>query len=330
MIVLRHSDRSVAEGDGRHTGTGVEGSRRAGNKQARRGSKVTEARTVTPPLAGAAFAADSRLLERVRVVGTRTGVDYTDDAAMSDLLGRHRRAVDRAARGPAGWIGGLAMAAGAIWPFIGHAVPATAGRPLLAYAPAGPLLVLAAVCLTLARLRWKRALMHEELKGYREALGLAWAYGIEPAHVPAWLEGRREDGGGKGAAPIPRYAPVERSDEGTGIPPTVTPPPKEAAVLEYERVADQGGWHDEVGWLLLFAGGIGAAVAVSSGEPLGLAALALVPLAVAVWVAGHRQGSRKASLRPEAEAYAGAVVAARAAGAETPDLSPQLRALLDD
>ncbi|MEU0909411.1 hypothetical protein [Streptomyces althioticus] len=283
-----------------------------------------------PPLGGAAFATDSRLLERVRAVGARTGVDYTDDAAVSDALGRHRRAVDRAARGPAAWIGGLAMAAGAIWPFVGHAAPATAGRPLLAYAPAGPLLVLAAACLTLVRLRWKRALTHKELAGYREALGLARAYGVEPAHVPAWLEGRREDGGGKGAAPIPRYAPVARSDEGTGTPPAVTPPPKPAAVSEYERVADQGGWHDEVGWLLLFAGGIGTGVAVSSGEPLGLAALALVPLAVVVWLAGHRQGSRKAGLRPEAEAYARAVVAARAAGAETPDLSPRLRALLDD
>ncbi len=295
-----------------------------------RGGTVTEARTVIPPLGGAAFAADSRLLERVRAVGERTGVDYTDDAAVSDLLGRHRVAVNRATHGPAGWIGGLALAAGAIWPFVGHAAPATAGRPLLAYAPAGPLLVLAAACLTLARLRWKRALMHKELAGYREALGLARAYGIEPAHVPPWLEGRREDGGGKGATPIPRYAPVERADEGTGTPPTVTPPSKPEAVSEYERVADQGGWHDEVGWLLLFAGGIGTGVAVSSGEPLGLAALALVPLAVVVWVAGHRQGRRKADLRPDAEAYARAVVAARAAGAETPDLSPQLRALLDD
>ncbi|MBJ6644506.1 hypothetical protein DD630_19665 [Streptomyces sp. BSE7F] len=295
-----------------------------------RGATVTEARTVTPPLGGAAFAADSRLLERVRAVGERTGVDYTDDAAVSDLLGRHRVAVGRATHGPAGWIGGLALAAGVIWPFVGHTAPATAGRPLLAYAPAGPLLVLAAACLTLARLRWKRALMHKELAGYREALGLARAYGIEPAHVPPWLEGRREDGGGKGAAPIPRYAPVEQADEGTGTPPSSTLPPKPAAVSEYERVADQGGWHDEVGWLLLFAGGIGPAVAVSSGEPLGLAALALVPLAVVVWVAGHRQGSRKAGLRPEAEAYARAVVAARAAGVETPDLSPQLHALLDD
>ncbi|MEU2568548.1 MULTISPECIES: hypothetical protein [Streptomyces] len=291
---------------------------------------MTEARTVTPPLGGAALATDSRLLERVRAVGVRTGVDYTDDAAVSDLLARHRRAVERTTRAPAVWIGGLALAAGAIWPFVGHAAPATAGRPLLAYAPAGPLLILAAACLTLARLRWKRALLHKELAGYREALGLARAYGIEPAHVPAWLEGRREDGGGRGATPIPRYAPVERSAEGTGTPPTMTPPSKPEAVSEYERVADQGGWHDEVGWLLLFAGGIGAAAAVSSGEPLGLAALALVPLAVVVWVAGHRQGRRKADLRPEAEAYARAVAAARAAGAETPDLPPQLRALLDD
>lgn len=289
-----------------------------------------ETRTVTPPLGGAALATDSRLLDGVRAVGARTGVDYTDDAAVSDLLARHRRAVDQASRGPAGWIGGLALTAGVIWPFVGHVVPATAGKPLLAYAPAVPLLVVAAACLTLVRLRWKRALMHKELAGYREVLGLARAYGIEPAHVPAWLEGRREDGGGKGATPIPRYAQAERAEEDTRTPSAATSPRKPAAVSEYERIADQGGWHDEVGWLLLFAGGIGPAVAVSSGEPLGLAVLALVPLAVVVWVAGHRQGSRKASLRPEAEAYARAVVEARAAGADTPDLSPQLRALLDD
>ncbi|MET8895009.1 hypothetical protein [Streptomyces albogriseolus] len=276
------------------------------------------------------MAADARLLELVRTVGARTGVDYTDDAAVSELLVRHRRAVDRAARGPAGWIGGIAMAAGVVWPFVGHAVPVTAGRPLLAYAPAGPLLVVAVACLTMAHLRWKRALTHEELAAYREVLGLARAYGIEPAHVPAWLEGRRADGDGKGAAPIPRYSPAERSDERIGTSPAAALPPKPTVVSEYERIADQGGWHDEVGWLLLFAGGIGPAVAVNSGQPLGLAALALIPLAVVVWIAGRRQGSRKANLRPEAEAYTRAVVAARAAGADTPDLSPQLRALLDD
>ncbi|MGV9871178.1 hypothetical protein ACWDUG_00140 [Streptomyces cellulosae] len=291
---------------------------------------MTETRTVTPPLGGAALAADSRLLDSVRAVGARTGVDYTEDAAVSDLLARHRHAVDQASRGTAGWIGGLALAAGVIWPFVGNVVPATAGKPLLAYAPAGPLLVVAVACLTLVRLRWKRALMHKELAGYREVLGLARAYGIEPAHVPAWLEGRREDGGGKGVTPIPRYVQAERSDDESRTPSAATAPRKPAAVSEYERIADQGGWHDEVGWLMLFAGGIGPAVAVSSGEALGLAALALVPLAVVVWITGHRQGSRKAGLRPEAEAYARAVVAARAAGAETPKLSPQLRALLDD
>ncbi|WP_203587629.1 hypothetical protein [Actinospica acidiphila] len=269
------------------------------------------------------------MLERVRAVGVHTGVDYTDDAAVSDLLARHRRAVERTTRAPAVWIGGLTLAAGVIWPFIGSVVAATAGNPLLAYAPAGPLLVVAAACLTLVRLRWKRALMHGELTGYREVLGLARAYGIEPAHVPAWLEGRREDGGGKGVAPIPVYAPAERSDD-SRTPSPATAPPKPATVSEYERIADQGGWHDEVGWLLLFAGGIGAGVGVSSGEPLGLAALALVPLAVVIWTAGHRQGRRKAGLRPEAEAYAQAVVEARSVGAQTPDLSPQLRALLDD
>ncbi|MEW1682032.1 hypothetical protein [Streptomyces sp. NPDC093594] len=309
---------------------------------------MTGTRAVTPPLGGAAMTADPRLLEKVRVVSGRTGVDYTDDAVLSELLVRHRRAVDGASRGPVGWIGGTALVTGVMWPFVGHMVPAMADNPLLAYAPAGPLLIVAVACLTLVHVRWKRAVLHTELAGYREVLGLARAHGIEPAHVPPWLEGRRQGGGGKGAAPIPRYAPVERadapdgpddapgdawsgtSDERTGMPRVATMPPKPDAVVAYERIADDGGWHDEVGCLLLLAGVIGAAVAMTSGTSLGLAALALVPLAVVVWVKGHRQGTAKADLRTEAEAYARAVVAARAAGADTPDLSPQLRALLDD
>ncbi|WP_239010889.1 hypothetical protein [Streptomyces sp. S-9] len=117
-----------------------------------------------------------------------------------------------------------------------------------------------------------------------------------------------------------------RTDDSPTVPPV---PPKPEAVAAYERIAGEGGWHDEVGWLLLFAGGIGPAVAVSSDEPLGLAALALVPLAVAVWIAGHRQGKQKAALRTEAEAYARGVVAARAAGAQAPELTPALRELLE-
>ncbi|MFI8206082.1 hypothetical protein [Streptomyces sp. NPDC085937] len=306
---------------------------------------MTGTQAVRPPLGGAALAADARLLEKVRGVSARTGVDYTDDAALSELLVRHRRAVDGASRGPVGWIGGLALVTGVMWPFVGHMVPAMAGNPLLAYAPAGPLLIVAVACLTLVRVRWKRAVLHKELAGYREVLGLARAHGIEPAYVPPWLEGRNRGGDGRGAAPIPRYAPVERvgapdapgdassnaSEERTGRPPAATvPPSKPDAVAAYERIADEGGWHDEVGCLLLLAGVIGAAVAVTSGTPLGLAALVLIPLAVVVWVKGHRQGTAKADLRTEAEAYARAVVAARAAGVDTPDLSPQLRALLDD
>jgi hypothetical protein len=104
---------------------------------------------------------------------------------------------------------------------------------------------------------------------------------------------------------------------------------KPPAVLAYERVADEGGWHDEAGCLLFAAGGIGAGWAWTEGGPLGgLAALLLVPLAVWTWVAGHRQGKRKEALRQEALAYVRAVAQAQAAGARVPELSPELRKLL--
>ncbi|MFC7513245.1 hypothetical protein ACFQV4_37090 [Streptomyces thermocarboxydus] len=265
----------------------------------------------------------------MRAVGARTGVDYTEDAAVSDLLARHRHAVDQASRGTAGWIGGLALAAGVIWPFVGNVVPATAGKPLLAYAPAGPLLLVAVACLTLVRLRWKRALMHKELAGYREVLGLARAYGIEPAHagVAGGPQGRRRrerrhtDPEVRAGGTVRRRVPhtlgsnsTAETGRGVGV----------RAHRRPGRLARRGGLANAVRRRYRTRGD------GQLGRALGLAALALVPLAVVVWITGHRQGSRKAGLRPEAEAYARAVVAARAAGAETPKLSPQLRALLDD
>jgi hypothetical protein len=101
-----------------------------------------------------------------------------------------------------------------------------------------------------------------------------------------------------------------------------------SAVLAYERFADTGGWHDEAGWLLLAAGGIGAGWAWSEGRPAGLAALLLVPLAVWTWLAGHRQGKEKERLRQEALAYVRAVAEAQAAGARVQELSPVVRRLL--
>jgi hypothetical protein len=184
--------------------------------------------------------------------------------------------------------------------------------------------------LTRVHVRWKRELTHPALAGYREVLGVARAHGVPLTHVPAWLEGRSSSGGGKGAAPIPSYPPVERTAPAVAPAAPVAVPPKPDSVAAYERMADAGGWHDEAGCLLVFAGAGGAMWAASSDAPVGYGALALVPVAILVWVAGRRQGSEKERLRAEAEAYVRAVAAAQAAGARVPELSPVLRKLLGD
>ncbi|MFI8094038.1 hypothetical protein ACIF9R_38040 [Streptomyces sp. NPDC086080] len=97
----------------------------------------------------------------------------------------------------------------------------------------------------------------------------------------------------------------------------------------YERMTHEGGWHDEAGCLLIASGAGGAIWAATSDAPLGYAALVLVPAAVAVWLAGSRQGAEKQRLRTEAEAYVAAVAAAQATGTQVPELSPALRELLD-
>ncbi|GAA3496079.1 hypothetical protein GCM10019016_031800 [Streptomyces prasinosporus] len=285
------------------------------------------------PLSGAALATDARLLERVRAIGARCGVDYTDDAAVTELLTERRRALERIRRGPLVQLGALALTAAVVWPFLAPTVPALTGDPVLSYAPAGPLLLVAVACLVLVHVRWKRALTQEALAGYREVLGVARAHGVEPAHVPAWLEGRTPGGSGKGAAPIPAYpdaAPL-RADAvpPNGRTPAPSVPPKPETVTAYERIAGEGGWHDETGCLLVLAGAGGAIWAATSGTPLGYAALLLVPVAVAVWLAGRRQGVEKERLRAEAEAYVRAVAEARANGIPVPELSPALRELLD-
>ncbi|KAB1144175.1 hypothetical protein F7R91_22725 [Streptomyces luteolifulvus] len=70
------------------------------------------------PIGGATLASDARVLEAVRAIGARTGVDYTDDAAVSALLREHRRAMDATQRGSLVWLGGLALTVGVIWPFV--------------------------------------------------------------------------------------------------------------------------------------------------------------------------------------------------------------------
>ncbi|AOW88482.1 MULTISPECIES: hypothetical protein [Streptomyces] len=311
------------------------------------------------PVSGAALSADPRALAAVRTVGTRHGVDYSDDTAVTALLAERRRAVEATQRGPLVWLGGSTLTVGVIWPFLAPILPAFAGKPVLVYAPAGPLLVVAVAALALVRVRWKRELTHPALVGYRETLGIARAHGIRLTHVPAWLEGRSPTGGGKGATPVPAHPPVPpataqaaasssspdhegTADEG-GPAPQAAPqiraspaasalvlvPPKPPAVTEYEHLADVGGWHDETGWLLVFAGLIGTAWAYSTGSPVGYAALLLVPVAILVWLAGSRQGHEKNQLREEALKYVKSLEAAQAAGAHVPELSPQLRELVD-
>ncbi len=286
------------------------------------------------PLSGATLRSDARVLESVRAIGERHGVDYTDDAAVRALLTERRRAVQAAQHGASAWIGGLALMACVVWPFIGASVPSLAAKPALAYGPAGPLLMVAVASLTWMRARWKRELMHGALVGYREVLGVARAHGLPLAHVPRWLEGRSSSGGGKGATPIPSYpkVPKQTRQEGAASTPdtTVTVPPKPAAVSRYERIADAGGWHDETGCLLVMVGAGGALWAATNDAPLWYGAIALVPLAILVWLAGSNQGTEKERLRAEAVAYVRAVAEAQAAGAQVPELSRVLRKLLDE
>ncbi|MFE5599909.1 hypothetical protein ACFQ8O_12055 [Streptomyces coelicoflavus] len=306
---------------------------------------------------GAALSADPRAAEAIRAIGTRHGVDYTDDAAVTAMLAERRQALQATQRGPLVWLGGLTLTVGIVWAFIGPVLPAFADDPVLAAAPAGPLLVVAVAALARVRVRWKSELLHPVLVGYRETLGVARAHGVPVTHVPAWLEGRSSTGGGKGAAPVPTYPPVQPAtaqaapgqaipdrdsdaSEGESPAPEVTPeppapapvvsvPPKPSKVEDYERMADVGGWHDETGCLLIFAGAIGTAWAYTDGSPVGYATVFLVPVAVFIWLAGSRQGREKNALREEALKYIKALEEAQAAGAHVPELSPQLRALVD-
>lgn len=305
-------------------------------------------RTPTPPgllpLNGATLTADRRVLTAVRAIGARHGVDYTDDAAVTALLTDRRRALEATRRGPLVWLGGLTLTAGTLLPCLYPALPAQAAKAVLLVT--GVVLVIAVVTLAQVRVRWKRELAHPVLAGYREVLGVARAHGLPLEYVPGWLEGRTSGpgGSGKAAAPIPAYERVppegdpppqghEQPDAGAPGRKGLTPPPvppKPPAVTAYETIADEGGWHDEAGCLLALAGVVGALWAASSDAPVGYGTLALIPVAILIWLAGMRQGTEKARLRAEAVAYARAVAEAQAGGARVPHLSPTLRKLLDE
>ncbi|MBM7169944.1 hypothetical protein JQK87_16270 [Streptomyces sp. G44] len=218
-----------------------------------------------------------------------------------------------------------------------------------------PLLGLGTWLWVLVRRRWKRQLLHPLLAGYREVIGCARAHGVPVTHIPDWLVGRAQNGSGKGAAPIPSYpeaaaapgpasagaspdagvapdagtAPdaVAAPDAGTA-PDAVAVPAKPMAVIQYEAGADEGGWHDEAGCLLLFAGVAGVAYGATQGVPAGYLAGVLVPSAIVTWLAGARRGRERQRLREEAVAYVRALTAAQATGARVPELSPALKELL--
>ncbi|MFE7031202.1 hypothetical protein ACFU9Y_12900 [Streptomyces sp. NPDC057621] len=300
-------------------------------------------------MSGAALSRDPRLLASVRDVGTRPGIDfdYTDDAATAALLERHRRTVAAAEHGPLMWLGALLLVAAVVWPFAGSAMPAFDGRPELAYGPAGPLLVTAVACLTYVRRRWKRELLHPRLTGYRHVLGLARAHGVPVTHVPHWLVGRPLSGD-RETVPVPVYGevatlptesasaqPVERVTPPVAVPDTppvpAAVPAKPAAVAAYEAMADEGGWHDETGCLLLFAAMGGAAWAYSEENPAGyLAATLATALALTTWLAGARQGRERQRLREAALEYVRTLTAAQSTGTPVPELSAPLRGLLEE
>lgn len=166
------------------------------------------------PVSRATLESDARVLATVRAIGERRGVDYTDDAVVSELLAERRRALEATQRGPLVWVGGLTLVTGVLWPFMAQMVPALSERLPLSYAPAGPLLVIAVATLSAVHMRWKRELVHGSLVGYREAIGVARAHGLPVTHVPAWLEGKSYGGTGKGAAPVPTYEVVREEDRG--------------------------------------------------------------------------------------------------------------------
>jgi len=277
------------------------------------------------PISGATLTTEPTVLASVRTISAQYGVDYLDDRAVTAMFEERREALHWSQRGPLVWFGGLALLVGAVWPFAGPEVPAFAGAPLLSYGPAVPVLAVGIGLLISVRARWKRELEHPALIGYRHVLGVARSRGLPVTHVPAWLEGRSEYGGSRPAAPVPVYRPTSGDTRNT---PVLSQVP--ASVAAYEEIADQGGWHDEAGCLLVVAGLAGGAYGWWEGVPLGYLALALVPLAIWVWMAGSRQGEEKARLREEALAYVETVAREQAAGAVVPELSPRLRKLLDE
>ncbi|WP_405469961.1 hypothetical protein [Streptomyces canus] len=277
------------------------------------------------PVGAHALSADPRLADAVRQIGSTYGYDYFDDGAVRKTLSEHEAALRRLGGGGLVWAGSLATAVGIVW-----LVWAAAGKPdnmAVAAAPPAALLVLALAAFVQVNLQGRRKLRHPFLEGYRHVLAAARAHGAPVTFVPAWLTGR--GGAALDVAPLPSYA-TPAGAPATGVRATpVAPPPKPAEVEEYERIADQGGWHDEAGWILVVAGAVGVGYAVVKDLPAAYASVLLIALGIWTWLSGHRLGRRQRELSGEALRYLDELTRSQAAGAPVHELSPPLRKLLD-
>ncbi|MFI0980152.1 hypothetical protein ACH4SP_24500 [Streptomyces sp. NPDC021093] len=298
------------------------------------------ARPPAPPVPGDVLRGSPALLADVRQLGARHGVDYTDDEAVGALLARHKEEIHRLRNSPKAWVGGISLLVSVCWPVatlmgIGPPDLALAPRSLVVHAaPALALFVIGLVLVVQSHRRAGRRMDHPELVGYRLVLATATAHRVPVRSAPAWLVGR-DKYSDKETHPVPELDLKPRPDTDTdsaAAAVTAPPPPvpeKPYDVVRYESLGTEGGWHDEAGWLLLGAGGIAGVWAYADDQPFGYALIpVLVALGVLVWVAGHRQGVRHRALREAASRYVAEVTAAQRAGAEVPELSPELRKLI--
>jgi hypothetical protein len=276
------------------------------------------------PIGAHALSTDPRLAAAVRDFVSTYGYDYFDDETVGRTLAEHEASLRRVSRGGLVWAGSLATAVGIVW-----LVWAASRKPadmVVAVAPPAAVLVLALAAFVQVNLQGRRKLRHPFLEGYRHVLAAALAHGAPVTYVPVWLTGR--GGGQLEVAPLPSYA-TPAGAPATGVRATPVAPPKPAEVEEYERIADQGGWHDEAGWILVVAGAVGVGYAVVKDLPAAYAAVLLIPLGIWTWLAGHRLGRRQRELSGEALRYLDELTRSQAAGAPVHELSPPLRKLLD-
>jgi hypothetical protein len=178
----------------------------------------------------------------------------------------------------------------------------------------------------LKRGRQREALRQPVLDGYRMVLAAARAHGVAVSYIPGWLVGS-EPFSGRHLAPLPPHEPLP--EPAPPAPGQLPLPPKPEGAQSYESIVGQGGWHDEVGWLLIIFGLIGTAYAFAQDTPAAYAASLLFVLGVGTLLAGYRLGRTKGRLREHAVAYVQQLIAAQRAGAVIPELSPPLRELVD-